>query len=127
MSLLLNNIWKYISGLMFALLVAISIAYYIQGNKLDTVNSKLEKSLVDNKLLEIQKDLLINTIGIQNDAMDKITISEKKNTDVYHERAIELSRSLEKEKLRVRDLNGSADCTEASRIIKRIIDANTSI
>jgi len=125
--MVLTNIYQYLVIALSGLLVALGIAYWIQRGALDDKAKDLTIEKANNKILEIQRDALSNALATQSDAISKIAVLEEYNHKVYSERSIELSRSLDKERLRVRDLNGTQDCLEASRVIGRIIDANHTI
>jgi hypothetical protein len=124
---MLTSIYQYVVICLVVALLGLGAAYYTQGNSLDKALVDLKLAEADKKLLEIQRDALTNAVTTQSDAISKISVLEERNHKVYAERTVELSRSLDKERLRVRDLNGTQDCVETSKIIQRIVDADHTI
>lgn len=94
------------------------ILYWSWAVKIDGLEKKLIATQVNEKLNEIQKDTLRKAILDQNDATEKQRIDAVQRAEVFRVKSESINAKYERERIRVRDMNGSQECDEIRKMIE---------
>lgn len=111
--LLLLKFWREI-----ILVLLGAILYWSWAVKIDGLAKELVTAQVNEKLNEIQKDTLRQAILDQNDAVEKQRIDAVQRAEVFRVKSESINAKYERERIRVRDLNGSQECDEIRKMIE---------
>lgn len=98
------------------------VLYWSWGVKIDGLEKKLVTAQVNEKLNEIQKDTLRQAITDQNGAVEKQRIDAVQRAEVFRVKSESIQAKYERERVRVRDLNGSQECDEIRKIIREAVE-----
>jgi hypothetical protein len=114
--LILKQYWWEI---LLAFIGSLFIAYIsYQRGEIKDLDNKIIVFQANEKLNEIQKDALRSTIVDQNNAVEKQRVDAVQRTKVFKVKSDMIQANYERERLRVRELNGSQECDEIRKMIK---------
>lgn len=121
-----TKIWQTIAAVLGAIIVALSLYAYFKVNSKNHSIQELEKKRDDLfgkvALSEANNQALRGSIAIQNAKIDQLSIDLAAAEADYKIKEVYITKTIEKERLIVRDLNETQDCIEAKRISQEIID-----
>jgi uncharacterized membrane protein len=105
------------------IVIIISVIFtlvYIQTikNDLSSITLQLDKSKAENVLNELQKEALRSAIVDQNNAVEKQRIDAVQRAEEFKVKSDTIQAKYERERSRVSDLNGTAECNAIREIIK---------
>jgi len=108
--------WKEIAIGLIIIVLCCTIGYY--KSELLSVSLQLDKARAQNVLNELQKEALRSAILDQNEAVEKERINAVQRAEVLRVKSESIHAKYERERVRVRDLNGSQECDEMRKMIE---------
>jgi predicted Holliday junction resolvase-like endonuclease len=114
-------IGKAMIGIIAILVVVIigtsSSIYFLKAN-VTLLKSNLDTAKAEKMSDELQKEALRSAIVDQNNAVEKQRIDAVQRAEVFRAKADTIQAKYERERIRVSDLNGIAECDAMREIIK---------
>jgi predicted DNA binding CopG/RHH family protein len=89
-----------------------------QRGEIKELDNKILVFQANEKLNEIQKEALRSAILDQNDAVEKQRIDAVKKLETFKTAQYAINAKYERERIRVSDLNGTAECDAIREMIK---------
>jgi hypothetical protein len=114
--IILKQYWWEILLVFIGSLFVAYIGY--QWGEIKDRDNKIIVLQANEKLNEIQKEALRSAILDQNDAVEKQRIDAVQRAEVFRVKSDTIQAKYERERERVRDLNGSTECDAIRDIIK---------
>jgi hypothetical protein len=114
--MILRKYWCEILLVFIGLLFAAYVSY--QHGEIKDRDNKILVFQANEKLNEIQKEALRSAILDQNDAVEKQRIDAVQRAEVFRVKSESIQAKYERERIRVRDLNGTVECDAIREIIK---------
>ena len=124
---LTNSIWQYIALALSAIIVALSLYTYFkvssQNHSMQLLEGKRDELLGKVALSEANNETLRGSIATQNAKIDQLSIDLAAAEEQYKIKEVYITKTIEKERLVVRDLNETEDYKHAKRIANEIIES----
>ena len=122
-----TKIWQTIAVVLCAIIVALSLYAYFKVTSQNHIIRELEKKRDDLfgkvALSEANNETLRGSIAIQNAKIDQLSIDLEAAEADYKIKEVYITKTIEKERLVVRDLNETEDYKHAKGIANEIIEA----
>lgn len=124
---LTTKIWQIIAVALSAIILALSVYSYFkissQNHSIHVLEKKRDDLLGKVALSEANNETLRGSIATQNAKIDQLSIDLALAEEQYKIKEVYITKTIEKERLVVRDLNETQDYLEAKRIANEIIEA----
>lgn len=122
-----TKIWQIIAVVLSAIIVALSLYTYFkvssQNRSIQVLEKKRDDLLGNVALSEANNETLRGSIATQNAKIDQLAIDLAIAEEQYKIKEVYITKTIEKERLIVRDLNETEDYQHAKRIANEIIEA----
>jgi len=102
--------------------VALYFVWSIYSDRVEDRDSTIAKKEAEIQLNELQKEALRKAILDQNEAVEKQRIDAVQRAEVFRVKSESIQAKYERERVRVRDLNGSQECDEIRKIIREAVE-----
>lgn len=116
MLLQLLRFWREISLALMA--VALFSVYSFYSSKVEKRDNQIAVLQANSILNDLQKEALRSAILDQNEAVEKQRINAVQRAEVFRVKSETIQAKYERERVRVRDLNGSQECDELRKMIE---------
>ena len=124
---LTTKVWQIIAVVLSAIIVALSLYTYFkvssQSHSMQALEKKRDDLLGKVALSEANNETLRGSIATQNAKIDQLAIDLAIAEEQYKIKEVYITKTIEKERLIVRDLNETEDYQHAKRIANEIIEA----
>lgn len=124
---LTTKVWQIIAVALSAIIVALSVYSYFkisyQSHSIQVLEKKRDDLLGKVALSEANNETLRGSISTQNAKINQLSIDLAAAEAEYKIKEVYITKTIEKERLVVRDLNETQDYIEAKRIANEIIEA----
>lgn len=117
-STVIGKVMMWIIAVLVAVIVGMGVWVYILNADVQVANSAIEKAQVNKELNELQKEALRSAILDQNDAVEKQRVDAVKKLKTFKTAQYAINAKYERERVAVRDLNGTNECDAIREIIK---------
>lgn len=122
-----TKIWQIIAVALSAILVALSLYTYFkvnsQNHSIQVLEKKRDHLLAKVALSEANNETLRGSIATQNAKIAQLSVDLAAAEADYKVKDVYITKTIEKERLVVRDLNETEDYEHAWRIANEIIEA----
>lgn len=98
--------------------LATFLTWSIYSSKVEKRDEKIATLTAEAKLDELQKEALRSAIIDQNNAVEKQRIDAVQRAEVFRVKSESIQAKYERERVRVRDLNGLQECDEMRKMIE---------
>lgn len=116
----LIRFWREI--ILVLLVISLFLVWSIYSSKVEKRDEKIATLTAEAKLDELQKEALRSAIIDQSDAVEKQRIDAVQRAEVFRVKSESIQAKYERERIRVRDLNGSQECDEMRKIIREAVE-----
>ena len=127
MQMITTKMWQTIAVALIAMLVALGVYSYFkissQNHSIQVLEDKRDDLLGKMALADANNETLRGSISVQNAKIDQLTLDLAAAEADYKVKEVFITKTIEKERLVVRDLNETQDYIEAKRIANEIIEA----
>ena len=113
---ILIKFWREI--ILVVLVISLFLVWSIYSSKVEKRDEKIATLTAEAKLYELQKEALRSAIIDQSDAVEKQRIDAVQRAEVYRVKSESIQVKYERDRVRVRDLNGSQECDEMRKMIE---------
>lgn len=117
-STVIGKVLIWIITALVAVIIGMGGWVYILKADVKVANSAIEKAQVNKELDELQKEALRSAILDQSDAVDKQRVDAVKKLETFKTAQYTIIQKYERERIAVRDLNGSIECDAMREIIR---------
>jgi flagellar biosynthesis/type III secretory pathway M-ring protein FliF/YscJ len=117
-STVIGKVMMYIIAVFVIVIIGMSSMLYFLKSDASLLKSNLETAKAEKISDELQKEALRSAIVDQNNAVEKQRIDAVQRAEEFKAKSDTIQAKYERERKRVSDLNGTAECNAIREIIK---------